>query len=180
MKLVIATPLYPPDIAEPAPYVKELAARLAKEHEVVVVAYGRLPEPVPGARIVAVRKDRPLLLRLLAFTRALADEAVSADAVIAENGASVELPAAFVSLFSHTPFFFHVGDQAAHENAQKNLPRHVIERIMRAHARAIIEDRPLPHPEVIPLQPEPVREEEEAEASWQRHVELLTETLAHA
>src|SRR3989344_9051256 len=41
MKIVLATALYPPDIAPPAPYVKELATRLAANHEVTIVTYGR-------------------------------------------------------------------------------------------------------------------------------------------
>lgn len=174
MKVAIATPLYPPDIAEPAPYVKELAARLAREHEVTIVAYGRLPEPVPGVTLIAVPKDRPLAERLMAFTRALRTAARHADVVIVENGASVEVPAILVSLTGKTPLIFHLGDIAAHTVAEQNLGRHVIERIARAHARATVDDRPMARPEILPFESEPAAEQKLWEESWQRHLVLLT------
>ena len=59
MTLVLASPLYPPDLAEPAPYTKELARRLSTTHTVIVVAYGRLPEKVPGARNKTLKKPKP-------------------------------------------------------------------------------------------------------------------------
>ncbi|HVW71641.1 MAG TPA: hypothetical protein VHB93_00630 [Candidatus Paceibacterota bacterium] len=177
MKVVIATPLYPPDIAEPAPYVKALATRLSKSHEVTIVAYGRLPEPVPGVTIVAVAKDRPLIERLFSYTHALRRAAKDADVVIAENGASVELPAVLMALTTRTPFVLHIGDTAAHAVAEQNLGRYLIEQIARAHARAVIEDRPLARPEVIPFLPAPVAEETLYEESWQRHLSVLNQYL---
>lgn len=180
MRIVIATPLYPPEIAAPAPYVKELAARLGGRHKVTVVAYGRLPEQVPGVGITAVDKRRPLPSRLLAYTRALARAARNADIIYAANGASIELPVIFVGLMRKTPLIIGIADPKAHEESGKSIFRHVLERIAFAHARAIVEEMPLARPEINPLAPPPTAELADYEASWDAHIALLEGTFNHA
>jgi len=151
MRIVIATPLYPPEIAGPAPYIKELARRLSKDTEVTIVAYARLPEQVPGVHIIAVDKRRPLPLRLFAYLRALARAARDADAIYAINGASVELPVLIVSFFSRTPLFFGIGDRVAHERAKKRLLFLFLERIAFARSRGMISKFPWPRPKSFRL-----------------------------
>lgn len=180
MRIVLATPLYPPEIAEPAPYIKELAKRLAESHDVVIVAYTRLPEKVPGVKIIAIDKRRPLLLRLFAYFRALRRAAKRADVIYAENGAAIELPAGLVSLFGKRPLILHIGDPAAHERARTNFGLRSIERFVRSRAREIIADSPLPKPEILPLEPSPVDELAAFERSWSAHLEKLEEIFDHA
>lgn len=51
MKLLIATPLYPPDIGGPAPYAKELHDRLAAAgHTVTLVSFSDVRSLPPGVR----------------------------------------------------------------------------------------------------------------------------------
>lgn len=180
MRIAIATPLYPPDIAEPAPYVKELAARLAKHHTITVVTYGRFPEEVPGVRIVDVSKQRPLPIRLPLYAFALFRESLRSDIIYAINGASVELPTGIVALLSRKPLFAHMGDRPAHARAQNDRLLGSIERFFLARVNAVVSDTPLPRPEVLPFEPYPAREQEAYEASWKNHVERLEETFAHA
>jgi Glycosyl transferase 4-like domain len=180
MKIVLATPLYPPEIAEPAPYVKELAKRLTKLHEVTVVAYARLPEAVPGLRIIAVDKRRLLLVRLLAYFFALLRAARRADLVYAMNGASVELPAIFATFFIGRPFVFHVGDTAAHERAKRSRILRFIERSAFSRAKRVLNDSPGARPEIIPLEPFPAEKMTAYERSWQAHIDVLEDTFSHA
>jgi glycosyltransferase involved in cell wall biosynthesis len=180
MKIVVATPLYPPEIGDPAPYVKELAKRLQGRHEVTVVAYGRLPEQVPGVRIISVDKRRPLPARLLAYTRALARAAKSADLIYAMNGASVELPTLILSLISRTPIIFGIADGIAHKRAEQRLAVHVLERIALAHARAVVRTFPMPRPEILPLAPRPEEALRAYEKSWQTHLDMLDSLFHHA
>jgi hypothetical protein len=179
MKIVIATPLYPPDIAEPAPYVKELAKRLTTQHEITIVAYSHIPEKIPGVRIVAVDKRRPILNRLFSYTRTLLHEARSTDLIYAENGASVELPLVFISFLVRQPIIFHRGDRAAHVRATNRPLLRLIERAAEQSARAIITDMPLPKPEIIPFSKLTPAETEKYERSWDEHLALLRKTFTY-
>ncbi|MDP4020674.1 MAG: glycosyltransferase [Candidatus Adlerbacteria bacterium] len=179
MNIVLATPLYPPDIAEPAPYVKELAKRLSSEHTVTLVVYGALPERVRGVEIVAVAKDRPLPLRLLAYTAALYKTAHSADVIYAQNGPSVELPLAMVRLLTATPTVIHIGDRAAHEYAASHSLRRMLEHLVTKGARATLDDASQPRPEILPFEPYPQKEFESYEAWWTAHLNRLISLFAH-
>ncbi len=179
MRILIATPLYPPDIAAPAPYVKELAARLAGSHHVTVIAYGELPEPVAGVRIIGVSKRRRLPVRLFLYFLALFRAAWSADLVYAENGASVELPAALASFLLRAPLVLHLGDEAARKKAEHGLLA-LIGRFARARARRLIHDVPESRPEILPFHPYPHASFAEYERSWKEHLGTLQELFKNA
>ncbi len=180
MRIVIATPLYPPDIAEPAPYVKTLAGKLAGNHQMTIVLYGRLPEEVAGVRYVCIDKQTLLPLRLLYGIRVLLREARHADVLYIENGASVELPTIIASFLIRTPIIFHIGDQSAHTLAGKNKVRRLIERLTRRRACSTIEEMPLPRPEILPFVPYPQQAFVAYETSWDKHREYLETTFNHA
>lgn len=179
MKIVVATPLYPPDIAPPAPYVKELAKRLATRHIVTIVAYAHIPELVENVTIVPIDKRQPLLARLFGFTRALMREAKNADVIFVMNGASVELPAILLSLMSSTPWILGIADLVADGQSEKRFSLHLIDRIARAHAKKTLTEFPLPRPEILPLEAYPEAELQAYEESWQHHLEILEETFCH-
>lgn len=178
MRIAIATPLYPPEIAAPAPYIKELAKRLAGRHEVTIVAYGRLPEQVPGVHIMTVDKRQPLLSRLIAYTRALRQVARRADIIYAVNGASVELPVVLATLSSPRSFVLGIADPVAREHAKQSWALHAIDRIAAQHSRAVIEHMPLPRPEINPLTGVPKEAFDAYEDSWQAHLEELETQFA--
>ena len=180
MRIIIATPLYPPDIAEPAPYSKEAARRLAQKHDVTVVAYGRLPEKAPRVKAVLVSKQQPLLVRLLRYTFALMSEARCADIVYAQNGASVELPAGIAALFLRKPLIMHIADVAANERAKKTLFPGLIQQFAFRQAREVLADRPLSKPEILPFEPAPTDALAAYEASWIEHLATLEALLHHA
>lgn len=172
MKIVLASALFPPDIAAPAPYVKELARRLAQKHEVTAVIYGSFPEQVEGARILAVSKRRPLPLRLISFTLALWRAARRADILYIENGASVELPAILVKWFVRTPLVVHFGDPAAKKYFYQKL-------LLRRAAGTVIESPP-ERPEILPFAPRPEAALVAYEQSWGGHIRMLEEKFTHA
>ena len=179
MRIVLATPLYPPEIAEPGPYIKELAKRLVKLHKVTIVAYARLPEKVPGVHIVAVDKRQPLLRRLISFFFALLHAAREADIIYAMNGASVELPVALLSLFMSRPLIIRIGDTAAHERARSGWLRS-IERSAFARAHRVITDGPAPRPEILPFEAFPAEKLGAYERSWEEHLRMLEDLFTHA
>ena len=178
MKILLVTPLYPPDIAQPAPYTKELASRLTSgattSHGIVTIAtYGSHPEKIPGVTILTTSKHRPLLVRIFLFTILLIRPILAADAIIFENGASVELPILLLSFFIHKRYIFQISDTRAHSTALKGTLRGKIEQLARSRARVVIPDMPLPRPEILPLDPYPTQEFEAYENSWRTHLELV-------
>lgn len=177
MKIVVATPLYPPDRAEPALYVKELVRRLSANHTVTVVAYGTHLEKVPDVAMIAVNKQRPLPLRLLAFYDALRRAVRGADLLIIENGASVELPAGILARMTPLPLVIHRGDITAHAHAKQRAMLTHIERFVEQKALRVVDDRPLPRPEILPFGERPTEALAASEESWTRHLRTL---LTHA
>lgn len=174
MRIVLATPLYPPEIADVAAYAKELARRLSKDHEVTVVTYAHLPEPISGVTVVAIEKHRPLLVRLLSFRNALARAIRGADIVLAVNGASIELPLLLVSRHRTTPLIFCVADRAAHDRAG------LLEHLASSRAGHIVSDFPPRRPEILPFAPRPTEELAAHERSWDAHVAGLSRLFHHA
>lgn len=173
MRVVIATPLYPPDTAPQAVYVKELARRLSIEHTVTVVAYGSYPEQIPGVDIIAVSKRHAKPLRLLAFAWALYRATRTADILYAENGPSVELPVWLLTLLPHPKLVVHMGDPHAATRAEISASHRLLLRGMTKRATHVETSTPLVRPEILPLQPRPDLELRTYEDSWRQHVSLI-------
>lgn len=180
MNIVLATPLYPPDVAWPAPYTKELARRLSPAHQVTVVTYGELPEHVEGVRFVTISKRLPRSWRIARYTRALLREARRADVIYAENGASVELPLVVASFMSRTPILLHLGDQRAHAKAAQSAALKNIEKAALSSAKKIVTDSPLERPEILPFTQYPINEFAAYDASWQKHLAELEDLFIYA
>jgi hypothetical protein len=180
MKIAIATHLYPPDIAQPAPYVKELAQRLSREHGVTIVSMGHLPEIVEGAKHVPVSKSDTLPFRLMNATKAVLGAARNNDVLIVENGASIALPSLLASLLHRTPILFHEGDTHAAYLARQSSLLRIIDTLMKRRALHVIRHIPLRKPEVLPF--DTVAQEDAAtyEQSWTDHIDLLNELTRHA
>ena len=201
MKVLIVTPLYPPDIAGSAPYVKELARRLAKHYTVTILAYGHIPEEIPGVTITTVEKRDHVFVRLFAFTRALIRAMKGADIVYVENGPSVELPLCIARCIRRTRTIFHVYDTTALTRAKQSLwyrltfllAQAVSHRVLlhddtratfeaiawRTHNRLVCTPRPLPRPEILPFSPVPKDALDAYEHSWNAHKESLESIFAH-
>ena len=113
MKIVLATPLYPPEIGGPATYVKELAERLRDKHEIVIVAYASTSEKIEGTTLITVSKRRRLPVRLLKYTYVLWKAARDADVIYVQNAVAAGLPAVIVGRLRRVPVVIKfVGDEA--------------------------------------------------------------------
>lgn len=174
MKILITTPLYPPDIAEPAPHVKELAKRLKSNHGVSILTYGNFPEKINSVEILATSKQKPLPIRLVNFFILLIRSATGADVIYSENGASVELPVLIASTLLSKPLLLHIGDTKAYEFAQKNRLHRFIHKLIERKATAVIVHRTLPKPEILPFGEGASEDTKKYEIEWERHIgELL-------
>src|SRR3989338_47031 len=108
MKLVIATPLYPPEIGGPATYVKLLESSLPKESiEVEVVKFSDV-------------RRLPKLIRHYVYFKRVLRAARTADLVLALDPVSVGLPAMWAASKAGKPFAVKiVGDYAWEQGRQR-------------------------------------------------------------
>lgn len=121
MKIILATPVYPPEIGGPATYTKELALRLKDEHEIVIVAYASTSEIIPDTVLFVASKKRPLPLRLLKFTFDLFRASSGADVIYVQNAMAAGLPAVFVRALRGIPLVLKfVGDEAWERASQEH------------------------------------------------------------
>lgn len=105
MKIVLATPIYPPEIGGPAIYSQKLEGGLAKKgHTVKVVSYQRL-------------KKYPQPLRIFIYFLKLFRNASGSDMIYAFNLISCGLPACCVSIILRKKFFIRLGGDFLWERA---------------------------------------------------------------
>lgn len=113
MKLIIATPIYPPEIGGPATYTKELCERIAHKHNITVITYTNSAEAFPGTHLIPVGKGRPLPIRLVLFFIKLLRIARDYNVIYVQNAMAAGLPVALVSMLTGVPFVLKfVGDEA--------------------------------------------------------------------
>lgn len=122
MKIILATPVYPPEIGGPATYTKELANRLKGDHEVGIVAYASASEFIPGTKLYIVSKRRPLPLRLAKFFFTLLRVSKGADVIYVQNAMAAGLPAIVAGRLRRIPVILKfVGDEAWERASQRRL-----------------------------------------------------------
>ena len=119
MKIVLATPLYPPEIGGPATYTKELAERLRDAHDITIVAYASTSENITGVKLLTVSKRRPLGVRLPKFFWTLMRASRGADVIYVQNAVAAGLPAVIVGKLLRIPVVLKfVGDESWERAAQ--------------------------------------------------------------
>jgi len=149
MKIIIATPLYPPEIAEPAPYSANLAKILKNKNlEISIIAYSLIPEKINGVKIFSINKHLPLLIRLFLFTFKLLKNSKNIDIIYALNGASVELPILIVSKLTNKPFIINNIDKKTDLKIRQNKLFKYIKYLTFKNAKKIINEAPLSKPEI--------------------------------
>jgi glycosyltransferase involved in cell wall biosynthesis len=122
MKIIVATPIYPPEIGGPATYTKELCDRIHNKYEIIVVAYTDSRNAFPGTRLVPVSKNISLPFRLIAYTKTIWGASKNADLIYVQNAMAAGLPVAIVSIFRKIPFIVKfVGDEAWERASQYRL-----------------------------------------------------------
>ncbi len=180
MRILIATPLYPPDTGEPAQYAKELARRLSALHDITIITYGNLPEKLPGVTIITLDKQHTRWRRVFQFTRAFSTTAKNSDVLLVEKGPSTELPALIISFFMKPKIILHHGDPRANTLEAKHPLYRLVATMLKKRAQVIINDSPNKKPEILPFAPYPTKEIETYEHSWNEHLTLLKKEIDHA
>jgi glycosyltransferase involved in cell wall biosynthesis len=119
MRIVIATPLFPPELGEPAPYVYALAKRLRTNHQVTILTYANHIEALEGVHIETIPKKTSLGVRIFFYTRALVRLARRADVIYAQRAVASGLPAYVASLVTRVPFAINFFEDEAWERLQR-------------------------------------------------------------
>jgi len=96
MKIIVATPLYPPEIDRIAGYSRQLARQLAKDNQVTVLAFGYKIIQEDNFHTVVVDKTKPLFFRLFNYTIKLLKLAKNHDVIYVQNAVASGLPAILV------------------------------------------------------------------------------------
>ena len=176
MKILIATPLYPPEIAPIARYVKELATRLTTTHSITILTYGYIPEKIEGVKIITIDKHAPRLVRIARFFFALFK--IKADRIYSLNGASVELPVSLYSFLRSTPIVFCIGDTQASLHAQKSFWHSSLEKLMR-HRSQTQSTVPNDKPEILPFEAYPTQSLAKWENEWIAHIKEVMKLFSY-
>ncbi|MBX4189050.1 glycosyltransferase family 4 protein [Candidatus Parcubacteria bacterium] len=131
MKILVATPIYPPEIGGPATYTKELCERLHKDHQITVVAYTDVREAFPGTTLIPVSKRRPLPIRLIKYFWAVWHASKDCDLIYVQNAMAAGLPVALASKLRGKPFILKfVGDEAWERASQHKLTNKRLEEFL--------------------------------------------------
>ncbi len=173
MKILVVAALFPPDVAEPAPYIKELVSRLSKNHQVEVLTYGKIPESVAGVTITAVSKSTGTAKRLFEFAKTLQEKSKEFDIVLVNNAPSTELPTIFASLTSKARWFLLISDTKITYRGWRKLLFSLTTR----YCTTINTDLPKKRPEVLPFKKINEQVQHEYDASWQTHITELEQSI---
>jgi hypothetical protein len=176
MRILIVTPLFPPDTAPSASYTKELSRRLATEHEVTVLLYGRLPEDVPGVKLIAIDKRRLPLFRSWSFMSRLTSQAILSDVVLIQNGPSVELPCLFSIQFKKIVTVLMESDPSALTRLESHPTYTNAHRFLKQKVTATYKAEdlwPIEKPLLHPLKAPPEDKLLKWEQSWNNHLNKL-------
>ena len=177
MKLLTVTPLFPPDIADPAPYVKELATRLTTDYIVTVLAYGSHPEQIKDVTFISIPKRVSAAIRLGKCIFYLLKETKLHDKVLVQNGPSTELPAFIASLVYKEKMILMMSDQkVTYSGWRSKLHNYLRKRITTLEKDDLA--LPMTKPDIHPLKTYPTESMKIYEQSWESHVTLLNQYLS--
>lgn len=114
--------MYPPELAEPAPYVKELARGLSKNHKVSVVAYASTSEYTPHVNLFATSKHLPLPLRFITYTYSLYNASKNSELIFTQATPTVSIPSLFVGKLLKIPVVVrYLEDEPWKQSSIRNL-----------------------------------------------------------
>lgn len=116
--MILATPLFPPEIENISTYSKDLAEKLKSNHQVVVLAYASQVEAISDVTIHTIDKRQPLFLRLFRYFIKLYKLAKQVDIIYVQNSAAVTLPAMLVKKLTKKPLVLNFIEDEAWKRAR--------------------------------------------------------------
>lgn len=100
MKVIIATPLFPPEIEDIANYSRDIATHLKENNQVQILTYAGPVEEIAGLEIFTINKRQFLLIRIFKYFIKLLKLAKFADIIYVQNSVAVSWPAILVKIIT--------------------------------------------------------------------------------
>lgn len=132
MRILITTPIWPPEIGGPATYAKELVQKLRDKHQITVLAFADDPEIVEGVQLVFVSKKAPLLIRQIRYLKMALALGKKADLIYAQNAMAAGVPSVITAKLLNKPLILKfVGDSAWEEAFRNGKTKKLLEDFLR-------------------------------------------------
>ena len=122
MKLIIPTPIMPPQIGGPATYVSHLAGYLSQKHKVSVLTFTQRPEPIRGVRITVIplyQHPLGMILRQVTLAIQLVRLSKTADVIYAQGPIVVGLTSVIIGKILNKPVVIKFVGDIAWEEAER-------------------------------------------------------------
>ena len=122
MRIVIPTPIMPPQIGGPATYVSQLAREWGGEHEITVLTFTQHPTPIKGVRMVVIPvflHRFGTLLRQTTLAIKLTRSAITADVIYAQGPIVVGMASVIIGKIVNKPVFIKFVGDIAWEEAER-------------------------------------------------------------
>lgn len=120
MKIIIATPLFPPEIEDIASYSKDIARHLKDKYQVQILTYAGQIEEVEGLEIFTINKRQVIFFRIWQYFIKLLKLARQADLIYVQNSVAVSLPAILVKIFTGKKVIINFIEDEAWKRARHN------------------------------------------------------------
>lgn len=119
MKILLATPVYPPEIGGPATYTVEIVERLHNNHDIKIVALADNPKVLDGASLTTISKKQRIWTRLWKTYKAILKEGKDRDVIYVQNALAAGFPAVLAGKKLGKPVLIKfVGDEAWERSKQ--------------------------------------------------------------
>ncbi|MFA6467166.1 MAG: glycosyltransferase [Patescibacteria group bacterium] len=100
MKIIIATPLFPPEIEDIANYSRDIAMHLKENNQVQILTYAGPVEEIVDLEIFTINKRQSLLFRISKYFIKLLKLARQVDLIYVQNSVAVSWPAILVKIIT--------------------------------------------------------------------------------
>ena len=123
MKILITSPIIPPEIGGPATYVSQLAGSLARKHGVTIITFTKSPISISGVNIVSIPQfNFPLgsFFRQVSLLLQLAKHLPQSDLVYCQGPIVVGVATTLVAKLFHKPLLLKFVGDIPWETAQLN------------------------------------------------------------
>lgn len=172
MRITIITPLFPPDIGAPAPYVKTLVQKMTKQ-SITLIVYGFLPETVANIDTITIDKRFSKLKLISIAVWKIYNASKTADVLLVNNAPSTEFPVWICSFFIKTPIILCVSDHRAEQASRSGIYKFIHQLFIRRITDTInlpVDNAVYLPIEKLPFTPENKEAVEKQNNWWKEHI----------